>query len=824
MDQHHVPALQTTPLAEHHADSSYRATIGRLAIVLPAYNEEAIIAHTISDVLTKVPAFTSDFIVIPVNDGSHDRTGQIMDELASSYQAHLSVVHHASNRGYGSALRSGFERALSKGADAIFFMDADGQFDIGELGQFLPLLSKFDAVLGYRLNRRDGLLRNVNARAWRSLIRLMLGVNVNDLDCAFKLFRADFIRAAHLRAHGAMISAEMLALFNRANLQFVEVGVHHYPRTSGTPTGSNVRVILSAFRELILLRNSIVHNAISGLPDTRNARATDTAGRHVHERSPNTRQGLLRRLQPHYVALTVVMIMAIALRWFDLGKSSLWLDEIGEGHAARLSLGDMFDLVRFHAGATPFDYLAVKVVTAVLGYGTVATRLWAWVAGCLAVLMMYLAGALIFRSRLVGLVAAVLLCWSPYHISYSQEARFYSLLALMALVNLYFFERAMRSMTARAWGIFALVVALGFYSHYFLAIFLPIEGVYVALYWLGRWASSGRQWKMLVEGARQVGWAALSMVLGVALFVPWLLYATTAQLDTYKYPPLGALPFPFFKQVFIVLIGLASPAFGQARDTRTQLGVTALTLGLAGLGVVIAVFRRQFLVLPIAVLIAIAIPFAWAVDDHGHYFFSDRQVIFILPLIYLLAAAGGGYAIAAVARLVASSLSLDMGRHVPFVSRFKIGAVHRRTVMRLVIAALFVAFAISWAVGNVHALGTVYANTWRPKEDWRGAAAFVAAHSCSDSRYFSIIGANYDFGIGYYQPQLMPASQPLALASGHVEPSLLDTMQRATFRPHDWIVLFTNSGPEDQYLVAHGWSWQRFNGLQVYYQTLSCTT
>ncbi|HEU5347332.1 MAG TPA: glycosyltransferase [Ktedonobacterales bacterium] len=552
--QQHAPARHSATTPYQPTDASYRTAIGRLAVVLPAYDEEAVIADTISDVLAKVPTFVSDFIVIPVDDGSRDRTGEIMDELARSHQSHLSVVHHPTNRGYGSALRSGFDRALSEGANAIFLMDSDGQFDIAELKQFLPLLSQYDAVLGYRLHRSDGPLRKANAWAWSQVIRLSLGVNVSDPDCAFKLFRADFIRAAHLRATGAMISPEMLGQLKRANLRFVEVGVHHYPRTSGTPTGSNIWVILSAFRELILLRDSIVHGPPLVLPNTRpddtdNTDNTDNAdGDLANEKTRNTWRALLKRVQPHHVALAAIMAMAVALRGFNLGGTSLWLDELGEGSAAQLNLGDMFNLVRFHAGATPFDYLGVKAITAALGYGTAATRLWACAVGCLAVLMIYLVGTQIFRSRLIGLLAAILLCCSPYHIAYSQEARFYSLLALMALVNLYFFERAMRRGTWRTWGIFALIVALGLYAHYFLALFLVIEGVYVTLYWLARWVAAGRRKQAFVEGAQQVGRAALAMLAGCALFAPWMIYATTAQLDVSRYRPLGALPFPFFSK------------------------------------------------------------------------------------------------------------------------------------------------------------------------------------------------------------------------------------------------------------------------------------
>ena len=217
-----------------------------LSVVLPAHNEEEAIAHTVHEVIDTLSSWMQDFEVIVVDDGSRDRTGVILDTMAGT-QTCLRVIHHPVNQGYGAALVSGFE-AVTK--DLAFFMDSDGQFDIHDLERFFPLIGEYDAVLGYRVDRRDTWMRKVNAWGWKILVGMVFGVYVRDVDCAFKLYRADFFREHELETRGAMINTEILYKFTRAGNTYTQLGVRHLPRRGGKATGAKPAVILRAFREL----------------------------------------------------------------------------------------------------------------------------------------------------------------------------------------------------------------------------------------------------------------------------------------------------------------------------------------------------------------------------------------------------------------------------------------------------------------------------------------------------------------------------------------------------------------------------------------------
>jgi len=219
-----------------------------LSVILPAYNEEEVIESTITKIMVALTKWMSNFEVIVVNDGSKDRTKEIVSRL-SAYDQRVRLINHSVNKGYGAALVTGFE-SITK--ETAFFMDSDGQFDINDLARFFPLIEDYDAVLGYRINRQDAWMRKLNAWGWKQLVQFVFGVHVRDIDCAFKLYRSEFFHSHTLETRGAMINAEILYKLARAGYIYTEVGVQHLPRQGGQATGAKITVILRALQELFV--------------------------------------------------------------------------------------------------------------------------------------------------------------------------------------------------------------------------------------------------------------------------------------------------------------------------------------------------------------------------------------------------------------------------------------------------------------------------------------------------------------------------------------------------------------------------------------------
>lgn len=224
-----------------------------ISVFFPCYNEQENVARTVEKALEVLEKLNADYELIIVDDGSADQTGQIADGIAER-NGRVKVVHHRHNLGYGAALQSGFKAATK---ELVFYTDGDGQFDISEMPPLLSLMEQYDIVSCYRLNRRDPVIRKINGWCWTKLVCLMFGLNVRDIDCAFKLYKRQIFEKIEMSSTGALIDAEILARAVRKGYRITQKGVHHYPRTSGRQTGASIRVILRAFKELFKLQSRI---------------------------------------------------------------------------------------------------------------------------------------------------------------------------------------------------------------------------------------------------------------------------------------------------------------------------------------------------------------------------------------------------------------------------------------------------------------------------------------------------------------------------------------------------------------------------------------
>ena len=113
------------------------------------------------------------------------------------------------------------------------------------------------AVAGYRLDRQDRAHRRLFGWLWTQWVNLLFGLDVRDVDCAFKLLRRRVLDGLHLECTGAMISTELFVKLRLRGARVCQMGVHHLPRHAGESSGGNPMVIIKAFRELVRFRRRI---------------------------------------------------------------------------------------------------------------------------------------------------------------------------------------------------------------------------------------------------------------------------------------------------------------------------------------------------------------------------------------------------------------------------------------------------------------------------------------------------------------------------------------------------------------------------------------
>lgn len=205
-----------------------------LSLVVPAYNEEEVIAQAICEATNALSTIAIDYEIIVVDDGSTDETASIVASIASR-DARVRLFRNKKNQGYGSSLRLGFARATK---ELVAFTDADCQFDLAELDRFLLLATSYDAVCGYRLDRQDTRLRCLYSLVYNWMVRILLGIRVRDVDCALKVFRGDLLRSLEIRSDGFLVNSELLTRICEVGGSIVEVGVTHRARPAGKSTVS----------------------------------------------------------------------------------------------------------------------------------------------------------------------------------------------------------------------------------------------------------------------------------------------------------------------------------------------------------------------------------------------------------------------------------------------------------------------------------------------------------------------------------------------------------------------------------------------------------
>jgi hypothetical protein len=270
-----------------------------ISVIFPAFNEEGNILCTVETMLKVLPKHATRWEVIVVDDGSSDATPLMCDRLKARYPE-VDVIRHEQNRGYGAALKSGI---MSAKYDLIFFSDSDGQFDFRELQQLMCWSEDYDIVAGYRAKRHDPLHRRINALGWNALVRLVLGIKIRDIDCAFKLFRRSVFDQVQIRCVGAMVNTEILAQATRLGMRIHQVEVNHFPRRYGKQSGANPRVIIKAFRELGRLWRKLRHVT----PDQAGLySATNEAPRKAGFKSPKS---------PSLVVLPLATFVEDWIRW-----------------------------------------------------------------------------------------------------------------------------------------------------------------------------------------------------------------------------------------------------------------------------------------------------------------------------------------------------------------------------------------------------------------------------------------------------------------------------------------------------------------------------
>lgn len=226
-----------------------------ISVCLPALNEAANLEAVVRDIAAVMAPHFDSVETVVTDDGSTDETPRVLERLCATTPG-LLVVRHERTRGYGAACRSAL---LAARGDLLLLTDADGQFDLGDIGPFVEAIRDADAVIGYRAQRQDPWRRVLSGWLWSRLVNLVLGYTARDVNCAFKLVDREWCQPllSTVQSDGAAFGAEWMARARRAGGRIRELPVTHRPRVHGQPTGGLPRVMLRGIGELMRVRRTL---------------------------------------------------------------------------------------------------------------------------------------------------------------------------------------------------------------------------------------------------------------------------------------------------------------------------------------------------------------------------------------------------------------------------------------------------------------------------------------------------------------------------------------------------------------------------------------
>ena len=199
----------------------------KISIVIPIYNEE----NTLREIIRKVEAAPHDKEIILIDDGSTDRTGEILSDFED--RAGYTVCRHSVNRGKGAALRTGFSKVTG---EVVIVQDADLEYDPKDYGMLLePVLDgRADVVYGSRFlggpHRVMFFWHYVGNKVVTTLSNMFTNLNLTDMETGYKVFTREVIDSIQLQCNRFGFEPEITSKISRRKFRIYEVPISYSGR------------------------------------------------------------------------------------------------------------------------------------------------------------------------------------------------------------------------------------------------------------------------------------------------------------------------------------------------------------------------------------------------------------------------------------------------------------------------------------------------------------------------------------------------------------------------------------------------------------------
>lgn len=226
-----------------------------ITIAIPIFNEEENIEWVINDTLKTLPEYFKDWEIVAINDGSKDKTAQILDRLANQ-NAKIKVIHQE-HGGYSKAMLTGIKAATK---DYVAYMPADGQFLVYDMRHCFEIMTKNDLVLGYRGSRPDYTAKRIIfSYSYLLLLLFLFGIRWIDIGWV-NIWRRKEVQKLQLKGTGGIfILTEIVVKFTRKGLRIDEAPSYYHIRSKGEVKNAKLKVVFDTFLSALKLKLELMN-------------------------------------------------------------------------------------------------------------------------------------------------------------------------------------------------------------------------------------------------------------------------------------------------------------------------------------------------------------------------------------------------------------------------------------------------------------------------------------------------------------------------------------------------------------------------------------
>jgi uncharacterized membrane protein len=321
------------------------------------------------------------------------------------------------------------------------------------------------------------------------------------------------------------------------------------------------------------------------------------------------------------IALFIVLGIGIFWRFYNIDYRSLWYDEVevikvaDSGGFLKVLLG-----ARSHLSAPPLDYLFRALWQQIGGINDAWVRSYSGLWGTVAILLTYFVGKKLYNSK-VGLLAALFLAVSTFHVHYSAEVKFYALLVTMFLALLLSWLSLIHNPKMINWLYLTTIGILGVYTHPYIVLAIAVCMATLFIRSVEIW----RHKKKVVFPVSPYSLQIIGVSLAIALaYLPWVLWDFWGQPKGWAAPE---LTWYFLSTTLIDFI----PG-GSSLVIFFMLGLFISLMNFIG--------RRCYKATPLWFSIILSIPVVYILDLFGNYPILSKQLIFVQPILFILVSHG----------------------------------------------------------------------------------------------------------------------------------------------------------------------------------------